>query len=269
MADYRVATINLGVATGNTPLELAPPGTPISKITIRKMPLGAAVLFHFGGPSKEGIDLITQGERFGICPAETNGVYVTVPVAQAGQMKVILSSPTGEVDSLGVGAAAGGDPTQPQSPVLWEVETPGSLNGPAFIQISNPVGSGRLLKLRKLFVFISTGNIVKVRRTNAPINIVGAGSTIVTAVQLRMDERDLTTIKAIVAGSNFTVGGASFLRAAAQWQVVLTNPVEFARVREPDSEFPIYIKEGSAVEISADANGAGIILRAHGEHDEE
>lgn len=269
MADYHVVTVDLGVATGNNPREIVAPGTPISKVTIRKMPLGAQVLLHIGGPGNEGVDLITQGERFGLCPAEARGLYVTVPVAQAGVLKLILSSPTGEVDSLGVGAAGNGDPRQAISPIIWNVETPGSLNGPATIHIKNVIGSGRLLKLRKLFVFASSGQIIKVRRTSSPIDLVGAGSTIVTAVQSRMDERDLTTIKAEVIGTNFPSGGATFVRAAAQWQVPMLNNAEFARVREPDSEFPWYIKEGSAVEIAVDANGAGIILRAHGEHDEE
>lgn len=267
MASYRVASVPLTAAV--TRMEIAPPGRPISKITVRKMSLGANVLLHYGD-SGEGIDLASQGERFALCPPETGGIYVTVPTAQAGTIKLLLSSPEGEVDSLGVGSPGNGDARVPISPVHASIETPGSTNGPASIHLFNPVASVKLLRLRKLQVHCSTGQVIKIRRTTAPVDFAGGGAAIISDTPVHLDERDVAAVVGVFEGTNFPVGGATFTRAQAQWQFPITDQQGNGRFYYlEETDFPQSISPGSAVEIAVDAFGSGIILRAHAVWDEE
>lgn len=267
MASYHVVNVSLGAVLDRK--EIVPPGFPVSKITVRGMALGASVSLHYGNAG-EAIPLITQGERFALCPAERGGIYVSVPTAQAGSLLLLISSTEGEVDSLGVGAPGGGDVRIPTSPIAASIETPGSLNGPAFIHLLNVVGSGRLVRLRKLQLWCSNTQVVKVRRTSSPIDLAGAGGTLKDDTPVRIDERDTRSITAEFRGTTFTVGGASFGRDLSQWQFPIQDQSGNGRFYYlEETDFPETIKEGSAVEISLDANGAGSILRAHAVWDEE
>lgn len=265
MSTYRIVTIDLTKVTDRARVVEA--GVPLTKVTVRQMPVGATINISFGDGGTP-FPLITQGERFALCPAERNGMFVSVPTVQSGTAIILVSTAEGEVDSLGVGVPGGGDPTVPTSPIMAMIETPGSVNGPATIHLLNVIGSGRLLRLRRSRAHISTGNTIKMRRTSSPIDLNGAGSTLVDDVPIRCDERNPATITGELRGTNFTVGGGTFTRANAQWNFPYVDGNGF---QEPinETDFPITIKEGSAVEWAADINGAGIILRVHAVWDED
>lgn len=156
----------------------------------------------------------------------------------------------------------------PSSPIWSEVETPGSINGPAFVHLACLAGRPRIL-VRKVRIWASlgAGNIVKVRRTTTPIDLNGAGSTIVTPVVQRMDERNTAAALAEFLGTNFTVGGATFTRAQSQWQFPVDTEDDVSITFATD-DFSAVILPGSAMEFSLDANGAGNIMRVHAVWDE-
>lgn len=268
MSTYAVVTVDLSKTVERQ--EIVKRGFPMTKLTVRRMPIGTDASLHFGEKG-QAVPLITQGERFALCPSESGGLYITVPAAQAGLLVLLVSAAVGEVDSLGAGVPTSGDVRVPRSPIMGSIETPGSLNGPATIHLLNPASAtGRLIRLRKLQLHCSTGNVIKIRRTNSPIDLAGAGSTLVDDVPVHVDERDSATIIGEFRGTNFTAGGATFTRANAQWQFPFVDPMDGrARVYMEEVEFPQTILPGSAVEIAVDANGAGVVLRAHAIWDED
>lgn len=265
MSTYRIVTVDLTKVADRK--RVVEPGVPLTKVTVRQMPIGATINVSFGDGGTP-FPLITQGERFSLCPAERNGMFISVPTVQSGTAILLVSTAEGEVDSLGVGVPGGGDPTVPTSPIVSMVETGGSLNGPATIHLLNVSGSGRLVRLRRARAHISTGNVIKMRRTSSPIDLAGAGGVLTNGTSIRCDERNPATITAEFRGTTFTVGGATFARSAAQWNFPY---VDGNGIQEPldETDFPITIKEGSAVEWAADVNGAGVILRVHAVWDED
>lgn len=266
-ATYSVVTVDLTQSVERK--TIVPRGFPMAKLTVRRMPVGTDASLHFGEKG-QAVPLITQGERFALCPSESGGLYITIPPGQGGTLVLLVSADVGEVDSLGAGVPNLGDIRSPRSPIHGSVETNGSLNGPATIHLLNPVGSLRLVRLRKLQLWCSTGQVIKVRRTSSPIDLAGAGSVLTDDTPVRLDERDATSILAEFRGTTFTAGGATFTRAQSQWQFPITDQQGNGRFYYlTEEDFPQSIREGSAVEIAVDANGAGTILRAHAVWDED
>lgn len=154
------------------------------------------------------------------------------------------------------------------SPIWASIETQGSLNGPATVHLLNPIGSGKRLWLRKLKVWISAGQIVKVRRTASPIDLFGAGATITNDTPVRMDQRDVTAVAAEFLGTTFPDNGDTFTIAQSQWVFNMENSSEGLNVLK-SVDFSESVEAGSAVEITSNAFGAGVTLRVHAIWDEE
>lgn len=151
----------------------------------------------------------------------------------------------------------------PASGIFAEVTAAGDASHPAMLQILNPVGSGKLVKVYELYVsIVATGSTQawRGRRVNSPVDLTGhSGYTVANAI--RMDEEDSTAFTLIVSGA---VGGAIITEAQAdffgsgavegqdQWRPTV--------VRAPGA-FPISIQAGEALEFTNVANGAGEKLR--------
>lgn len=154
------------------------------------------------------------------------------------------------------------------SPIWASIETQGSTNGPATIHLLNPPASGKRLWLRKLKVWISAGQIVKVRRTSSPINLSGAGATITDDTPVHMDQRDVTSIVGEFRGTTFPNNGDTFTAQQSQWVFNMENP-SLGLLVLTSLDFSESIEAGSAVEIASNAFGSGVTLRAHAVWDEE
>jgi hypothetical protein len=156
---------------------------------------------------------------------------------------------------------------QGTSPIWSQVETPGSLNGPSMIHLLNPIGSGKVIKLRHLRVYLSVGLICKVRRTSSPVDLAGAGATLANDLPLHMDERDVTSIVGELRGTNFP-NGQTFSIAESQWVFTMENG-SLGQIVFDSLDFSETINAGSAVEIVSASNGAGQVMRAFAIWDEE
>lgn len=100
----------------------------------------------------------------------------------------------------------------PGSPIYGEVFSAGSVNGGAFGQLLNPEGSTAKLVVHELAFWGggADGNTGlnrqwanAVHRSDYPFD-VGAGGTIKTANQIRLDQNDATAIQGVLRAMNFT-----------------------------------------------------------------
>lgn len=89
MASYRIYKIPLDATF--TRLEIQPAGQFVPNVGVISLPASAAgvVELHIGS-NGDGIPLFLMGQAFPITPAENDGIYLTNPTAQAGQVLVLL-----------------------------------------------------------------------------------------------------------------------------------------------------------------------------------
>lgn len=161
------------------------------------------------------------------------------------------------IDSTALVGAAGGI-----SPIISSVETTGSAGTPPFIHLLNPGGSGLVLVVRKVRMWGTSGQVLKARRTNAPISLNGGGAVLTDGLSIRLNQSDATAIAAEFRGST-VINAAAFTRAQSQYQfpVVDANVGDLGLAIESE-DFPLYIVAGSALEMALDANSAVNIIRA-------
>lgn len=151
----------------------------------------------------------------------------------------------------------------PASGIFAEVTAVGDATHPAMLQILNPSGSNKLVKVYELYVSIvatASTQSWRGRRVSSPVDLTGhSGYTVANAI--RMDEEDSTAFSLIVSGavggSIITDAQADFFGSGAvegqdQWRPTV--------VRAPGA-FPISILAGEALEFTNVANGTGEKLR--------
>ncbi len=178
---------------------------------------------------------------------------------------------TGQAAVGGGGGGGGTNGFTPSSPFIAHVKTFGSAAKPPFIHLLMPSSpGGKLLAVYELAVgFTGTAATALLRRTAAPISLHGGGETIATAAPVRMDERDVVGVQTEFAGTN--VPASTFTEALSQFaaKIGADNTGGWVpTVVRPAGGFPWIAQPGSAIELSADTNGAGIGLRAWAVWDE-
>jgi hypothetical protein len=145
-------------------------------------------------------------------------------------------------------------------PFVAQVETVGDASHPPFAHLSNPGGSGKFLVVRKLKVWATAAQVIKIRRTSTPL---ATGGSVTSDTPVRMNE--------VTGGSPVGVleactahGGTIFTRAESQWQFPILNENAGALSDVLKStDFPIWVVPGSALEFALDANSATNVIRVH------
>lgn len=150
----------------------------------------------------------------------------------------------------------------PRSPMHGGATTNGSVNGAPTVQLLNPAGSGVLLKVLELYLCVTGSGKVFVRRTGSPVQVAGAGSTVVSANVVRRDGRSITGFFGQLKASNFTSPATIFTNAQCFWYDFTEGRYQPTAIIRPGS-FPLVIRPGSALEIAATTNGAGVRVGAY------
>lgn len=183
-----------------------------------------------------------------------------------GWVKVIHDGVAWRVaENSSLSSGGGGGQVSGLSPFISEVETTGSAGTPPFIHLSNPGGSGKTLVVRKLRIWCTTTQVVKIRRTASPVSVSG----ITADTPARMIEATGGSPVGVLEGATGLGASPPFTRAEAQWQFpILDANVEHIGLVIASTDFPLYIVAGSALEIALDANSASNVVRAHAIWDE-
>lgn len=151
-------------------------------------------------------------------------------------------------------------------PFTSQVETTGDASHPPFIHLSNPGGSGKNLVVRKLKVWGTSGQTIKIRRTSSPL---ATGGSVTSDTPVRMQEATGGSPVGVLEGCT-AHGGTIFTRAESQWQFpVLSENLGYIGDVLESTDFPLWISPGSALEIALDANSGTNVVRAHAIWDEE
>jgi hypothetical protein len=158
----------------------------------------------------------------------------------------------------------------PSNGIYGTVKTSGDATHPAFIQLLNPSGPNKKMKIYELAVSIpNEGNAgqIRVRSVTGPTSL--GGGTNNNGVPFRLDETDVTAIGATLIGNSNL--GAIISQANAEWEGGAAQEAiagwQPTYIRAPGS-FPWTLAPGSAIEISTDVAGTNRAVRAYAVWDE-
>lgn len=168
--------------------------------------------------------------------------------------------------SASVGVDVPLDMTAPISSCWATARSNGSVNDGPFIQFFNP--GPTYARVTGLYVVTDTTSFTSVRRTSEPINVNGAGATVVVGVPKRMNRGSIEPIYATLKATNITSNANDFATATdpgnSFWRDkgrAITQGIPYTAVVGPFTA-PIIVKPNSAIEISAAQQGAGINIGA-------
>lgn len=150
----------------------------------------------------------------------------------------------------------------PISPIIGMVNTAGDASHPPYIQLVNPNGSGKVLRIYEILVGQEGAtNRLKMRRVSA--SGLGLGGTTTAGLLIRKDETDVTAIVSTLNGCTaFT--GAAFTEAQSFWYDKLSASGATGYLLQPiirPQSFPIIVKANSSIEFMASDNGTGVQAR--------
>jgi hypothetical protein len=157
----------------------------------------------------------------------------------------------------------------PISPIHGMVNTAGDATHPAFIQLNNPVASGKLLYIRELVIGQEVATVrLKMRRIASSGLTLGGTNTV--GLLARRDQNDATAIVATLTGCT-AVAGTIFTEAQSFWYdkpaaAGSAGYVGYSIIRP--GAYPLIINQGSALEFAAGEVGASVLIRMYVAFDE-
>lgn len=205
-APYSIERVDLTTLTGDVPREIVPRGRQISSVTALVLAQGSSFKLHFGdGP---GAPVVVQGVQFrrhpkrdeaGRCSYPDDGLRVTVEKTSAEPAFLLVTySEEGLIEVLGGGSPALPAEQKMANGAIMQGQ-PGSLNDTPTVWLENPVGSGVLLRVRRVRAWASVAVISLVKVSH----VVSGTVSNTNGLTRWMDGREAGIPKGLVKGTGF------------------------------------------------------------------
>lgn len=239
--------IDLAASAGRV-VPVVSPGTDVYALSVLQAPPNFSASFKAGNGGQLA-PLPNQGQGFKICPTSSEGIFVSVPVGQAGQLILAINL-----------EFSGSAP--PRDPVLagyGKANQVGSVNAGPTVQLYNDVGSGRILRVHS--VLVASGVNGRVGGIRSGYKLTGSGGGALTqGAKQYLDSRQVDgNLKALIQGATFDNGliGGTGVIAVGLYIVgtQLSANVPAAVLYVPEEMG--YLTEGNGLIVQHNVNGAG------------
>lgn len=230
--------------------QLAPAGVPVESIAVLALPPGSVLTIQEKGG--QPFPVPPEGKTLRFCPPLDGGVVVTVAPGQAGTAILVAN-----LDLEGSSQPPEGAPI-----VYNRANQAGSVNAPPTIQLWNPVGSGRIIRVRDLAPSTGTNGRYGWVFSTQQLSNVGGG-VLSAGVAAYLDRRIIKPIIGVIAGSTFD----NSLQGSAGTGVIpvglfdrttqIVGGLLSSQLWTPGTY--VYLLPGMGITVQHNQNGAGTI----------
>lgn len=259
---YILPTIDLSKQVTNK--QLMDKRIDIYSVSVFAAPPGYVATVQFG-IATGAIPLPPAGQTIKILPSTREGLFITVPAGQAGSLLLAVN-----VELYGTVG-----PTQDQDIIYSRYLQAGSVNAGPSEQLYNPVGSGVLIRIKKIYAYsASAGTFLICPAMYRQLSNNGGG--VLTLGTARYLDRRLApanpvasnkdaNIAGIIAGSTFDnlqYSDSPYSDAAGLPVAEVTfsgvMSVNVPELPQNILPFPIYLPQGTGCNVGYTQNGAGV-----------